>query len=97
AEAEHQPPARQAVHGEHAAAGYCHRRDRADQRPDVGWQDMIIVVLGAGHVAFLNPWFGWPLKRALRLVQSVGLVLREVEGVAEGNLLDALHVGVVER
>ena len=50
AQAQHQPVVGHFVHVEHHATGEGQCRGGADQRPDVGGKDVIIVVLRAGHV-----------------------------------------------
>ena len=60
AEPEDQPVVGHVVHLQHHAAGEGHRRGRADQRPDVGRQDVVVVVLGAGHWCFPDPWLACP-------------------------------------
>ena len=38
-----------AVHPHDRAARHHQRRERSEQGPDAGWQDVIVVILGAGH------------------------------------------------
>ena len=62
------------------------RRDRADQRPDVGRQDVVIVVLGSGHGSLsLIACLRRPLMRPVRLGPEGGSRLSPVISAVGGR------------